>query len=189
MSELGRPASFTISLPDTLGRAWRLSEGASLQLSLTAVSDKPGPREAAEDSLSGEDRDSENLDRQAENEDADEEDREPVDLSVELVDAAGRSATVVLSHYGPIRRPLETRVLRRRDLEDERFGELYELVLHTYSIPLADFRQRRPALELRSLAEIRLVFDRTDAGTVVVDDVGISFLDPAFMSVRIAPHT
>ena len=37
--ELGRPATFTISLPDTLGRAWRLGEGASLQMALTAVSE------------------------------------------------------------------------------------------------------------------------------------------------------
>ena len=187
--ELGRPASFTVSLPDTLGGAWRLSDGASLQLSLTAVSDRPGPREAAKDGLSSGDRDSEDLDRRAEIEDPDGEDEKPVDLSIELVDAEGRSATVALSLYGPIRRPLETRVLRRRDLEEERFGQLYELVLHTYSIPLADFRQRRPSLELRSLAEIRLVFDRTEAGAVVVDDVGISFLDPAFTSARIAPDT
>ena len=32
------------------------------------------------------------------------------------------------------------------------------------------------------------MFDLSEAGTVVVDDVGIAFLDPAFTSVRIAPQ-
>jgi hypothetical protein len=30
---------------------------------------------------------------------------------------------------------------------------------------------------------VRLVFDRTPAGTVVVDDIGFSNLDPAFLRV------
>jgi len=178
--ELGRPARFTISLPDTLGRAWRLGEGASLQMALTALADKPGSRDAAEDGVSTE---GEGGDRGT-----DDEDEEPIDLSIEVVDAQGRSSKVALSAYGPIRRPLETHILRRRDLEKARFPTLFELVLQTYSIPLSDFTRLRPALDLRSLKEIRLVFDLSEAGTVVVDDVGISFLDSAFTSVRIAPE-
>jgi dienelactone hydrolase len=179
-NELGRPATFTISLPDTLGRAWGLDEAASLQIALTALADKPGPRDAAEDSVSAE---GEGGDRGT-----DDEDEEPIDLSIEVVDAQGRSSKVALSTYGPIRRPLETHILRRRDLEAARFPTLFELVLQTYSIPLSDFTRLRPALDLRSLKEIRLVFDLSEAGTVVVDDVGISFLDSAFTSVRIAPE-
>ena len=178
--ELGRPATFTISLPDTLGRAWGLDEAASLQIALTALADKPGPRDAAEDSVSAE---GEGGDRGT-----DDEDEEPIDLSIEVVDAQGRSSKVALSTYGPIRRPLETHILRRRDLEAARFPTLFELVLQTYSIPLSDFTRLRPALDLRTLKEIRLVFDLSEAGTVVVDDVGISFLDSAFTSVRIAPE-
>jgi len=115
-------------------------------------------------------------------------DDEPIDLSIEVVDAQGRSAKVALSAYGPIRRPLETHILRRGDLEEQRFTELSELVLQSYSIPLSDFTRLRPALDLRSLREIRFVFDLSEAGTVVVDDVGIAYLDPAFTSVRIAPR-
>jgi hypothetical protein len=176
--ELGRPASFTLSLPDTLGRAWRLGEGASLQIALAAVPGTPGPRDAQ-----GEDGDEEN-DEPLGAEDDDEE--QLIDLSVEVVDSQGRSAKVALGNYGPIRRPLETHILRRGDLEEQRFNELAELVLQSYSIPLADFTSLRPALDLRSLAMIRLVFDLSEGGTVVVDDVGIAFLDPAFISVRVA---
>ena len=183
--ELGRPATFTISLPDTVGRAWRLGEGASLQMSLAAVDDTPGPRDAAEDGLATEGENEGNEDERSE--DGDDEDEDPIDLSIEVVDSQGRSAKVALGAYGPIRRPLETRILRRGDLEEQRFTTLFELVLQTYSIPLSDFTRRSPSLDLRSLQEIRLVFDLTEAGTVVVDDVGIAFLDPAFTSVRISP--
>ena len=190
--ELGRPATFTISLPDTLGRAWGLGEAASLQMALTALADKPGPRDPAEDSVTAEGEDEGNGDGGAEGDEAEsrdeDEDEEPIDLSIEVVDAQGRSSKVALSAYGPIRRPLETHILRRRDLEDVRFSALSELVLQTHSIPLSDFTRLRPALDLRSLKEIRLVFDLSEAGTVVVDDVGIAFLDPAFTSVRIAPE-
>ena len=179
--ELGRPATFTISLPDTLGRAWRLGEGASLQMALAAVTDVPGPRDAAEEDESSDAVDGDEQD------DLDDEE-EPINLSVEIVDSQGRSAKVALGAYGPIRRPLETHILRRGDLEEERFTELAELVLQSYSIPLSDFTLLRPALDLRSLREIRLVFDLSEAGTVVVDDVGISYLDPAFTAVRVAPQ-
>ena len=178
--ELGRPATFTISLPDTLGAAWRVGAGSSLQLSLLATHDEPGPRKAAgggEDPTSGSGADPAPSDDERETE-------EPVDLSIEVVDSRGRSAKVTLSDYGPIRRPLETRVLRRGDLEEARFAELFELVFQTFSIPLSDFTRLDPQLDLRRLAEIRLVFDLTVAGTVVLDDVGIALLDDAFMTVR-----
>src|SRR5690606_13698241 len=109
----------------------------------------------------------------------------PMDLTVEVVDAAGRSARVALGRYGPIRRPLETWVLRRRDEERERFQNPWELILQTYSIPLRDFTALEPALDLRRLAEIRFVFDRTEAGEVAIDQVGLSDLEPGFLSARV----
>ena len=86
---------------------------------------------------------------------------------------------------GRFGRPLETRVLRRSDLEEERFSELFELVFQTFSIPLSDFTRLEPTLDLRTLTEIRLVFDLSVVGTVVLDDVGIASLDDAFMAVRV----
>ena len=181
--ELGRPATFSITLPDTLGHVWGLGDGASLQLSLLSTDDEPGPRladagtdqEGEVPSKAGSTRSDANDEGRAE---------EPVDVSVEIVDSQGRSAKVALSGYGPIRRPLEIHVLRRGDLERSRFAELHEFVFQTFSIPLSDFTQLDPALDLETLNEIRLVFDLSVAGTVVLDDVGIAFLDDAFMAVR-----
>lgn len=96
----------------------------------------------------------------------------PVDLSVELVDTDGNRAQVALSRYGAVRRPLEMTILRRRDREKQQYPRQYELVLQSYSIPLADFAGVDPA----RLASVRLLFDRAVAGTVVIDDVGFSAL-------------
>ena len=168
---LGMPASYAISLPAGLGTEWGLSGASRLDLQLGAVEGRPAPRrpegddEAASAAGEGE--------AQAGREDVDrEEDEEPVDLSVVVTDADGESASARLSDYGPIRRPLETVVRRRNDAES--FDNQWELVLQSFSIPLADLVEANPAFDPARPREIRLLFDRTAAGTVVVDDIGFS---------------
>jgi hypothetical protein len=100
-----------------------------------------------------------------------------------IVDAAGVSASLPLSRYGAIRRPMETRVLRRADIERTRFPSHAEVVLQNYSIPLADFVAAAPTLDLTQIRQVRFLFDRAPAGTVVIDDIGFSAMDPAFLRV------
>jgi hypothetical protein len=90
---------------------------------------------------------------------------------------------VALERYGPIRRPLEIHVRRRRDLEAEVQG--WELVLQTYVIPLADFTDVSAGLQLDDLRAVHLVFDRASSGEVVVDELGFARLAPGFWSARI----
>jgi hypothetical protein len=73
-----------------------------------------------------------------------------------------------------VRRPLEMTVTRRRDTEATTFARLYEMVLQTYRLPLADFRAAAPSLDLRRITTVRFLFDRTPAGTVLIDDVGFA---------------
>ena len=75
--------------------------------------------------------------------------------------------------------------MRRRDQERDRFQEHWEIILQTYAIPLADFLAVQPDLDLPSLQEIRFVFDGAPAGEVVLDQIGLSRLDPAFLSARV----
>src|SRR4029077_2584166 len=98
----------------------------------------------------------------------------PVDLSIEVVDAAGHAARLPLTRYGVPRRPLEIHILRRHDQEQQRYPTQYELVLQTYVMPLVDFAQAAPGFDPTHLRSIRLVFDKLVAGTVVVDDIGVS---------------
>ena len=58
------------------------------------------------------------------------------------------------------------------------------MVLQSYSIPLEDFiLESSGDLDLSRLREVRFLFDESDAGTVVLDEVGFSRMDPAFLRV------
>jgi hypothetical protein len=92
---------------------------------------------------------------------------------VEVVDASGNSARVPLSRYGAIRRPLEMSILRRRDLEPQRFPNQWELILQDYSIPMSHLVEASPGFQPDRIAEIHLVFDQAPAGSVVVGEIGI----------------
>jgi hypothetical protein len=75
--------------------------------------------------------------------------------------------------------------MRRSDMDERRFQHPWELILQTYSIPLGDFTDANPRLDLSTLTAVRLLFDRTVAGEVAVDQVGFSNLDPAFLQARV----
>ncbi|HSA55033.1 MAG TPA: hypothetical protein VLE53_04980 [Gemmatimonadaceae bacterium] len=182
-TRLGRPAAFAISLGDSLRSAWRIDRGSTLVFSLAPTDAKPGPRAAPRDtSKAG----------------ADSATRRPpprrppprrpagpdttaFDLSLEVVDAAGTAARVPLSRYGAVRRPLESYIYRRSGRDKLRFASLSELVLQTYSVPLADFAAAAPALDPDRIATVRFVFDRTPVGTIVLDNIGFSRMSADFL--------
>jgi dienelactone hydrolase len=109
------------------------------------------------------------------------EDSTVVDLSVEVVDADGMTARLPLSRYGAVRKPLEITVRRRKGRDESNFRNLYEMILQTYIIPLADFAEAGENFDPAKLRSIRFVFDRTPAGTVILSDVGLSNMDPTFL--------
>ena len=182
----GPPARYTIELPAGLAAEWSFSPGTTLDFMLAPTNEVPGPRDdpAAEDEENEQDEPAEERERGSRDGDDQDEDP-PVDLSVELRDARGRTASVRLGEYGAIRRPLETYVMRRGDLEAQRFQNHWELILQTYSIPLDDFVAANRSLDVRSIRSISFVFDRVHAGEVVIDRVGFSDLDPAFLDARV----
>ena len=172
----GPPAAFTVTLPDTLARALGVTRDAALSLQLTATSAMPGPRRAPRDTTKADSAKGGAKPARPKRAPKKKKDEElpPVDLSVEVQDASGTSARVPLSRYGPVRRPLETRVLRRADREKAQFTNLYEIVLQSYHLPLADFVAAEPRLDPARLKRVRLVFDRAEAGTVILDEVGVT---------------
>ncbi|MYE35913.1 MAG: MFS transporter [Gemmatimonadales bacterium] len=169
---VGTPASYSIALPDGLAAEWSLSAASHLDLQLGAVEGRPGPRRPDGDDADAGAPSGEEDAAEDSRDDVRDEDDEPVDLSVVVTDANGESASVRLSAYGPIRRPLETVVRRRNDAES--FDNQWELVLQSFSLPLADFVEANPSFDPATPREIRLLFDHTVAGTVVVDDIGFS---------------
>ena len=113
-------------------------------------------------------------------------DSTPIDLTVELVDKAGNVARLPLSKFGIARRPLDVRVYRRDGRDAQRFSNIAEMIPQTFMMPVAEFAKTSSQFDPRQLKTIRLVFDRTVAGTVVLEDVGISTpVDPAFLGSRL----
>ena len=63
--------------------------------------------------------------------------------------------------------------------DDDRFASTSELVLQHYSIRLGDFE----GIDPRRIREVRFVFDRTESGEVVLDDIVFSNLGEDWLTV------
>ncbi len=201
-TRMGPAARYVLELPAALATSWELGPRSTLDFMLTALDETPGPRkdpeaeearkgrEAGEGEVPGKEGGSRigslfsglfSFFSADDPEKEEEKDEPPVRLSVEVVDEAGRSGKVLLNRYGPVRRPIEIRIQRR---DDQQYAANTEMVLQSYSIPLADFLSAgADAVDLSSLREIRLLFDESKAGAVVLDEIGFSRMDPAFLRV------
>ena len=199
-TRMGPPARYVLTLPAKLPSEWELDSETTLDFMLMARDQTPGPRKdpEAEEKEEGEDEAAEaegGMGRSGgggwsipnpfgwllSGGEEEEEEKEPLRLSVQLVDARGRSGKVLLNRYGPVRRPIEIRISRR---DDQQYRGDSEMVLQSYSIPLEDFRHAAGGgLDLSQLSEIHFLFDESMAGSVVLDQVGFSQMDPAFLTV------
>ena len=184
-TKLGKPASYTITISDSLRAALVVNRSSAVYLSLAPTDAKPGPRAPARDTTKKADstkKDTKVPPRPPAPKNPPK-DTTPVDLTVEVADAAGHVARLPLSKFGVPRRPLEIHILRRKDQEQQRYPTQYEMVLQTYVMPLGDFVQVSPQFDPTTLKSIRLVFDRLVAGTVVVDDIGVSSRAAPFVAL------
>ncbi len=200
--KLGPPAAYTISVPADLRSQWNIGNDSALYLSIAATNTKPGPRQPPKPpKKEGEEEKPADTKKPAEKPKAtpkpkptpkpsptpapkkkEEPDLTPVDLTVELTDEAGHVAHVALSQYGIARHPLDARIYRRAGRDATRFTNIYELIPQTFVMPLADFTKAAPGFDPRQIKSIRLLFDKTEAGTIVLEHVGLSTpTDPAFL--------
>jgi len=182
-TKMGRPASYTMTLSDSLVQSLALTTGSSLYFSLAPTDAKPGPRSPARDTTKKADSTKKDQAKPPEKKPA--KDTTPVDLTLEVADAHGITARLPLRQYGAPRRPLEIHILRRADQEKQRYPTQYELVPQTYVIPLADFARVSPDFDPTRLRSVRFVFDRLAAGTVVLDDIGVSSGTSPFLTATV----
>ena len=94
----------------------------------------------------------------------------PIDLTVEIEDAGGRTARLPLGRFRLLQPQIEAQVAKAAWLSDEKPSEL---VFDTFEIPLAAFGEATPGLDPSRLRAVRFLFDRTEKGVVVLDDVAI----------------
>ncbi len=96
---------------------------------------------------------------------------QPIDLTIEVVDRKGAAARLPLSHDALLQPQLPGWIYKLDLLY--RFEPASEVVFRSFELPLADFVRVNPAFDPEQLAIVRWMFDRSPAGTVALDDVGL----------------
>jgi hypothetical protein len=96
--------------------------------------------------------------------------RIPLDWTIAVVDAAGQVARVPLSYDQQLYPQIQGVTQRAGRIG----GALSEVMMRYFHFPLRDFTAVNPALDLTKLVEIRLEFDRSPAGAIVLDDLGLA---------------
>jgi hypothetical protein len=95
---------------------------------------------------------------------------ETFDLTVEVSDRDGQIARLPLSSYAVLHLPLETRLAKspfKIAIPES------EIILKHYEFPLAGFLADNLRFSPSKLSTLRLVFDRTPEGVVVLDHIGL----------------
>ena len=151
-------ASYGITLPEHFAQEAHLQPETVLSFALAHADERP--KRPGEKSPKG--RKEESSQRTV----------EPIDLTLELVDAHGNAARCPLSRVAPIPTPLRVRFLKLSRTNRERYGAAWEPALQTYEVPLAVFSELSPQIDLPSLRTIRWRFDRSPTGVIILDDVG-----------------
>ncbi|MGH7678432.1 MAG: alpha/beta hydrolase family protein [Gemmatimonadaceae bacterium] len=181
----GKPARYTLTLSDSLRNSLHLGDGSALVLSLAPTGAIPGKRAAPKDTTKKDSTAAKTKAPKPPKPPPPPKDTVAVDFTVEVEDTDGNIARVPLSQYGAVRRPLFINVLRRERMERNAFRTRFEIVPQSYVIPFADFRRLSSRFSAAKLKAVRFVFDRVDGGTVIVDGIGVSNIDPAFLGARL----
>ncbi len=96
--------------------------------------------------------------------------REPIDLTIAVLDRHGSSAAVPLSRYALLQPQIEGTFAKAAFMHATPRSEP---IFQTFDFPLAWFIQENPRLDPAALESIQLVFNRSSQGVIIVKDVGL----------------
>lgn len=176
--------TFTISIPDSLRAPWLLSTASSIVFSLadygvvpsplapsdTAASIEPPPAAGGAARNASKAGDVAGAPQGSPNGLG----KPPLDLTVELVFADGRTVGLPLSSFAPIRPPLTVRLYKYEYVE-QRVGppsKNHDDLLAKYVLPLSAFADQLSGFDASSIRALRFRFDRGPSGTILLDDIG-----------------
>jgi len=103
-----------------------------------------------------------------------EEQYEPLDLTIELCDSDGNCAALPLSSIGPVHPALMVRLAKWKWLEKKHIEKFSERILQSYEMPIHSFIESNNSFEPSRLESIRFLFDRSNYGIILLDDIGVS---------------
>jgi len=97
-----------------------------------------------------------------------------LDFTIQLTDELGQTTVLKVSDIKGIPKPLKTRFTKFKFLDKEMIGEDWEIQLQTYHFPIETFTTTNSDFNLEQLDTIKFIFDQTEYGVVVVDEIGVS---------------
>lgn len=106
------------------------------------------------------------------------------DLSVEVEDQRGERARLPLSHASALPLAIEAEPRKATWMLP---GRRAEPVFSSVEIPLADFVRENPAFDPTSITAVEFVFDRSPAGSILLDELGFRAHRPLRVAARSVP--
>ncbi|GMQ30504.1 chlorophyllase/cutinase-like alpha/beta fold protein [Algoriphagus confluentis] len=94
----------------------------------------------------------------------------PLDLTLELVDTEGKQISFLLSEFSPLQRLIQSRVMKIQFLDKK---DETESIFQIFQFDLVKMASRNPDFQLEKLHQIRFIFDRSEQGVVILDQVGL----------------
>jgi dienelactone hydrolase len=182
-TRMGPPASFVVTLSDSVRQSLSIDRNTTFAFLLAVNDGAPGPRRTPADSTKKDSAAAKTKKPEPKPPASKKsvKDTSAVRLTLEATDANGNAARVPINDYGKLRRPLDVKVLRVEGDDKKRFATTYELVLQSFSIPLRDFARANASFDPQRIRELRFVFAPSISGNVILDEIGFSKLDPAYM--------
>ncbi len=126
-----------------------------------------------EDNVSSNVEDENNNSEDEEDNDDDQNDKskkgeDPIDFSIQLKDSFGETVYFPLSNFSALQRRLTTKVWKM-DYNDSAKSET---VMQLFSFPIEDMLILNPSFNSKQITEIQFIFDKTEKGLVVIDNIG-----------------
>jgi dienelactone hydrolase len=160
-------ATYTVTLPEDFAKT--LTPASTLSFELADTNENPPDPDADKDKSkdSAKDKAKKAAKKGEKKKDEDKKRKAPLDFTVELVTADGKTARLALSAIGPIYKPFHIEYVKFNKLGFGRDDKDAEAVLQRYAVPLKNF----PSLTSPQIREIRFRFDRSKEGVVVIDNI------------------
>ena len=185
------PATYTIYLPKVKTLKCTTDQSSILTFSLAQVDQKPSDplnlKPISENSsLNNNNNDDKNKDGDSEFDNSNanssshakdsiskELKNKPIDFTLEIEDTLGQRASITLQRVITIMPPLKAQFTRYKTVE-KHFGSSSEPVLQTVNIPMREFQSINKHLNTRHIKAIRMIFDRSKKGVIMIDEIGFT---------------
>lgn len=93
----------------------------------------------------------------------------PIDFTLSLIDKHGEKSNLPLSTIASLQPEINAEIYKASFMFQKPTSEV---VFQTYTFDLVDFVAENPAISIEELQEVRLVFNETTEGNIVVDNLG-----------------